>query len=260
MTNREIRRKVQKRLGKKKVRQIQTKLKKLGLYSIRIDGIYGKVTMQGIAQFQKTHGLDVDGIYGKDTKRKLFGVNKVVVQNKLRGEKSMWLSIAKNELGTKEYRGKVRSNKAIEKYHDIAGIGWAKDDVPWCGSFVAYVMDTAGFKIVRYSARAKSWLNFGKSVDRPVLGAIAIKSRGLHPAIKPIRKGDRKGSGHVGFVVGESSDGKYIYLLGGNQGDAVNVRRYPTNVFLDFRVPNKTVVYGKLPILTGKRPYIISES
>ena len=45
-------------------------------------------------------------------------------------------------------------------------------------------------------------------------------------AKQPLKK--RKGSawsGHVGFVVGY--DGKSVYMLGFNQGDAVNVARFP---------------------------------
>ena len=49
------------------VRQIQTKLKELGLYTGSIDGIYGSGTKNAVIQFQKQQGLDPDGIAGTKT-------------------------------------------------------------------------------------------------------------------------------------------------------------------------------------------------
>ena len=49
------------------VRQIQTKLKGLGLYTGSIDGIYGSGTKNAVIQFQKQQGLDPDGIAGTKT-------------------------------------------------------------------------------------------------------------------------------------------------------------------------------------------------
>ncbi len=49
------------------VRQIQQKLRELGLYSGSIDGIYGTATQKAVRQFQRNCGLTVDGIAGKKT-------------------------------------------------------------------------------------------------------------------------------------------------------------------------------------------------
>lgn len=49
------------------VRQIQQKLKELGLYSGSVDGIYGTATQKAVRQFQKNCGLTVDGIAGRKT-------------------------------------------------------------------------------------------------------------------------------------------------------------------------------------------------
>lgn len=61
------------RLGSRgeEVRQIQTKLKSLGLYNGAIDGIYGTGTQKAVRQFQKNCGLTVDGIAGPKTLRYL---------------------------------------------------------------------------------------------------------------------------------------------------------------------------------------------
>lgn len=55
------------------VKQIQTKLKNLGLYDGSIDGIYGSKTLKGVKAFQKSKGISVDGIAGTQT-LKLLGI------------------------------------------------------------------------------------------------------------------------------------------------------------------------------------------
>ncbi len=49
------------------VRQIQRKLKSLGLYKGNIDGIYGTATRDAVRQFQRNCGITVDGIAGPKT-------------------------------------------------------------------------------------------------------------------------------------------------------------------------------------------------
>ena len=49
------------------VRQIQQKLRELGLYSGSVDGIYGTATQKAVRQFQKNCGLTADGIAGRKT-------------------------------------------------------------------------------------------------------------------------------------------------------------------------------------------------
>ncbi len=49
------------------VRQIQQKLRQLGLYSGSVDGIYGTATQKAVRQFQKNCGITADGIAGPKT-------------------------------------------------------------------------------------------------------------------------------------------------------------------------------------------------
>lgn len=49
------------------VRQIQQKLRELGLYSGSVDGVYGTATQKAVRQFQKNCGLTVDGVAGSKT-------------------------------------------------------------------------------------------------------------------------------------------------------------------------------------------------
>ena len=49
------------------VRQIQNKLKELGLYKGSVDGVYGTATQKAVRQFQKNCGITADGIAGPKT-------------------------------------------------------------------------------------------------------------------------------------------------------------------------------------------------
>ena len=55
------------------VKKLQQALKAKGLYSGKIDGIYGKGTTAAVRDFQRKYGLSRDGIAGKVTIRTLFG-------------------------------------------------------------------------------------------------------------------------------------------------------------------------------------------
>ena len=57
---------------------------------------------------------------------------------------------------------------------------------------------------------------------RPPLGAVAVF--------------EREGGGHVGFVDSVNRDGS-LNILGGNQGDAVNVRRFKRDRLIALRWP-----------------------
>jgi len=121
---------------------------------------------------------------------------------------------AKNELGEKEISGK-KANKQILEYFKASKF-WGTDDSggenAWCGSFVSWVMKENNYSPPSNAFRAKEWKKFGKTIADPIYGAIGVKSR--------------KGGGHVAFIVGKSKDGKYYYMLGGNQSDEVNITKY----------------------------------
>ncbi len=151
-----------------------------------------------------------------------------------------WIATAKAEIGQKEVVG-AKSNPKILKYFKASKF-WGTDDSgganAWCASFVAWVMKQHNYNPPKNAFRAKEWKNFGKTISKPVIGAIGIKSR--------------RGGGHVAFIVGKSKDNKYYYMLGGNQGDAVNIKQYSASVWEAFVVPAgfDTTCYS-LPVYTG---------
>ena len=56
------------------VKELQTKLKKLGYYDAYVDGDYGDTTVAAVKAFQKKYNLTADGIAGKETLKKLDSV------------------------------------------------------------------------------------------------------------------------------------------------------------------------------------------
>lgn len=163
---------------------------------------------------QSGYRIAIDGIFGDQTRT---AIERLCVPN--------WIKTALKEIGTKEIHG-VKHNERVIEYHSVSG-GFSTDEVPWCASYVNWVMLQHDYKTVSYPARAKSWLYFGRTSNEPIVGSIAVKSR--------------SGGGHVCFVVGKNMNGD-LYCVGGNQNDEVNIKLYKREVFIDFRVPSN---YGK---------------
>ena len=55
------------------VKKLQRALKAAGMYSGKIDGVYGKGTTAAVKAYQKKHGLTQDGVAGRVTLKTLFG-------------------------------------------------------------------------------------------------------------------------------------------------------------------------------------------
>lgn len=167
--------------------------------------------------------ISIDGDLGPQTKNAIDRLN---VPD--------YLKIAMKEVGVLEVPGSG-NNPQIIAYHAVSG-GFSQDSIPWCASYVNWVMKKDNHKTVKYSARAKSWLKFGIGIDEPIVGAIAVKSR--------------SGGGHVGFVVSINKEKGKLYLLGGNQNDEVNIKKYNIATFMDFRIPkNYGEYYADLQIV-----------
>lgn len=179
--------------------------------------------------------LKVDGWMGKKTIKAIKSVNNTKLHPLITARMMetvgidedsdipLWIKIAKKEIGVREIVGGHHSSRVLE-YHATTSGKYSNDEVPWCGSFVNWVMRQAGHtSTIKYPERAKAWRKFGTKTDGPVFGAIAIKKR--------------HGGGHVGFVIGKSKGGKYLYILGGNQGNMVSIKKYKKSVFDTFVVP-----------------------
>jgi uncharacterized protein (TIGR02594 family) len=211
------------------VTRLQQKLNAAGVTPLRpllVDGQFGPQTELHVKKFQRRHQLIVTGIVDASTWAALQQVETSVPKPEPSQQQSTaieppWLAIARAEIGTKEIVGKQHNPRVLEYLGATRG-KWSSDETPWCSGFVNWVMAQAGYGNTG-NARAISWLNWGKKVTQPELGAIAIISHG-------------GGKGHVGFVVGKQ--GNNLLLLGGNQRNAVRISVYPVSKFSAFVFPS----------------------
>jgi uncharacterized protein (TIGR02594 family) len=129
-----------------------------------------------------------------------------------------WLTYAKTLIGVREIVGPKHSPtimgwiKALGA--KVLGINVTDDETPWCGTFVAHVMQTMAIKPPAVAVRASSWATWGRALVGPRPGCVLVFTR--------------TGGGHVGLYVGEgvvTLGGKKVEayrVLGGNQSNAVN--------------------------------------
>lgn len=129
-----------------------------------------------------------------------------------------WFCWTYARIGMAEIPGR-KSNPAILKLQDQAkmpGSYTDDSDYPYCAVGVNAALEETGFRGTR-SGMARSFerdKNFQK-LDKPRLGSIAVCWRGSRGG----------GSGHVGFARAHSKS--HVYILGFNQGDALNVKAFP---------------------------------
>lgn len=129
----------------------------------------------------------------------------------------LFYAAAKAEMGVAETPGKLH-NKRVLQYHAATNLRATDDETPWCSSFCNFIVQACGVKGTK-SAAARSWLKWGEPLKEPVKGCIVVFSR--------------TGGGHVAFY--HSHDAKYIYTLGGNQGNRVCIAAYPVARLLGYR-------------------------
>jgi uncharacterized protein (TIGR02594 family) len=98
----------------------------------------------------------------------------------------------------------------------------------WCADFMNFVLRKAGGKGTQ-SRSARSFLDYGKKLDGPRVGAIAIM----------FRKGVN--NGHVGVVRGTDGQGNPI-LVSGNHGPTVMQSVYPKEKVMAYVMPPNYVL------------------
>lgn len=143
-------------------------------------------------------------------------------------------------VGIKEVKTKGGDNPVIVEFFAKAKNPQIKnDETAWCSAFVNAMMFEAGWQGT-WNLMAKSWLKwkYGDVVTVPRYGDIAIFDRTSDPAF-----------GHVAFF--ERWDDKYVYVLGGNQGDTVKSSPYLRSRLRGFRRPKpKTTGKPEVPVIS----------
>jgi uncharacterized protein (TIGR02594 family) len=141
--------------------------------------------------------------------------------------------VASRFIGVKEIAG-TSSNPLILSMLRLDNKWPEGDEVAWCSAFLNFVCWLLRLPRSK-SLAARSWLQVGKSVPLHVamIGSdVVVLKRGA---------GEQPGPdviaapGHVGFYAGVSEDGKFVNLLGGNQGDSVSVASFPMDRVLGVR-------------------------
>jgi uncharacterized protein (TIGR02594 family) len=132
----------------------------------------------------------------------------------------VWLAEARKDIGQRETLG-PNDSPWIRSMLDKLGARWLLGQ-PWCGGAVAKWAQDAGLSIPKNWYRARAWASWGQHMTYPAHGCIVVFAR--------------KGGGHVGIVTGETTNGDLL-VLGGNQGDAVNIRAFPRARVIAYRWP-----------------------
>ncbi|HEX4918037.1 MAG TPA: TIGR02594 family protein [Limnobacter sp.] len=132
-----------------------------------------------------------------------------------------WLNEGLKHVGLAEIPG-AKHNATIQAWLRKLGAWWSDDETPWCGVYVAHCMQVSGLPVPKYYMRAKAWADWGVGLSRPVVGCVVVF--------------ERKGGGHVGFVVGQDQRGN-LMVLGGNQGNKVSVAPFDRSRVLAYRWP-----------------------
>lgn len=155
-----------------------------------------------------------------------------------------WIALARSLIGLHEVKGEKHNPEILSMWKDIKRGGIKNDDTPWCAAFVGAMLERAGIPSIRFES-AKSYLDWGIKLASPVYGCVVVFTR--------------DGGGHVGFVVGKDPDGKLL-VLGGNQGDSVNIKSFPLDRVSGYRWP-QGVPLGPEPLLMmGNAEESVSEA
>jgi uncharacterized protein (TIGR02594 family) len=95
----------------------------------------------------------------------------------------------------------------------------------WCADFVNFVLRRSGYPTTN-SRAAKSFLDYGKRIDSPRVGAIVVLTRA-------------RNGGHVGIVRGTDGAGNII-VISGNHGNKVWESPYPKSRVLGYVIPRES--------------------
>lgn len=132
-----------------------------------------------------------------------------------------YLTYARSLIGIREIKGH-KHNPVILSWLVKLNAWWHDDETPWCGVFVAACLTKYNYKIPKLYMRARAWLDYGVEISTPCVGCLVIFKRGA--------------GGHVGFVVARDN-AQNLLVLGGNQGNEVNIRAFSPSRVLGYRLP-----------------------
>jgi uncharacterized protein (TIGR02594 family) len=114
-------------------------------------------------------------------------------------------------------------NPRILWYFDVCGVPHIAadqgDETHWCAVFMGTCLKVGGAVNVPRSALARSYEDYGRTVDTFYPGTPILFWRGSKRS---------SGWGHIAFVGPSGHSEGYVECIGGNQGDAVSAKVYST--------------------------------
>lgn len=136
-----------------------------------------------------------------------------------------WYQSAYADLGVAEGPGRVNSKTVLAYYRDAGHPEIKHDETPWCMAFVCAHLERSGVASPK-SLAVMDLDTWGEDVtDSPQVGDI----------VRMWRESPKSWKGHTGFWVRETTT--HVYVLGGNQGNAVSIAAFPRNRVKSIRRP-----------------------
>jgi uncharacterized protein (TIGR02594 family) len=137
--------------------------------------------------------------------------------------------LAQRFVGIKEIAGAIKDNPLILAMLQLDNNWPEHDEVPWCSAFCNFICFMLRLPRSK-KLDARSWLEVGRAI-------VGKELKVGFDIVILAREGDPN-AGHVGFYAGldeYSANAKQIQLLGGNQGNSVNVSPFPTGRIIGLR-------------------------
>lgn len=218
----------------------QTRLKELGYYNLRVDGISGPGTEEAMTRFKEVSGLRERPFPGPITLGLLWGDDAipftVTPPVGSTSEDPAILTEARRHLGVQEIRGSKHS-PTIMGWADDLDQWYPGDETPWCGLFVAICAARGAPDEPQDFNRlgARQWLKWGKPTDGYPLGSVVVFWR----------TAPSHWHGHVAIVTGQNDT--HVRVIGGNQSNEVNERWFAKSRVLGVRVP-EGIDYPESPV------------
>jgi uncharacterized protein (TIGR02594 family) len=238
---------------------MQAALKKAGLYSGELDGLFGPrsraaadaaLTAAGVKLEAWPHsrrmiairqwvlkeaGFDpgpIDGVEGPKTRAAAYAFSKPV------GVELPWITEAEKVIGHHEVVDSEELRAWLRK--DGATLG-DPAKLPWCGDFVETAIKLAlpKEKVPANPYLARNWADWGEDATRRY-GAVIVFWRGT-------KKGTQ---GHVGFATAIDEARGLVEVLGGNQGNEVSRAWLGMDRILAWRAPKGWA--SKMPIIGAR--------
>jgi uncharacterized protein (TIGR02594 family) len=157
-----------------------------------------------------------------------------------------WLLSAWRHIGLRELPG-APTQPRIRSWLQSLGAPWTDDETPWCGVLPAAIFQGLGYKIPPGTtwASARAWAKWGVPLESSVLGAVNVYWR----------DSPNGWTGHVGFHVGSTEDGRDL-LLGANQSNAVTIAPFDRRRLIGRYWPSEAVMSD----IALARPIVVATS